>query len=79
MREKEDALNLREAQLEAEFEVREQRLEERERREAELANELKTREGALGVYVAQLQDEFDRRETEWWGKQLGKEPEAPAA
>jgi len=29
--------------------------------------------------VAQLQDEFDRRESQWWGKQLGKDTEAPAA
>jgi hypothetical protein len=28
-----------------------------------------------------MQDEFDRRESEWWAKQLGKHPEqaAPAA
>ena len=44
-----------------------------------MTEELKNREGALGVYVSQLQDEFDRRESQWWGKQLGKDTEAPAA
>jgi hypothetical protein len=29
--------------------------------------------------VEQMQGEFDRRESEWWEKQLGKQPQAPAA
>jgi hypothetical protein len=29
--------------------------------------------------VEQMQGEFDRRESEWWAKQLGKQPQAPAA
>ena len=56
--------------------MREQRLEAREKEGAELAEQLKNREGALSVYVAQLQDEFDRRESDWWQKQLGKQPAA---
>ena len=59
--------------------VREQRLEAREKEGTELAEQLKSREGALSVYVAQLQEEFDRRESDWWAKQLGKEPQIPAA
>ena len=64
-------MNLREAQLEAEFEVREQRLEQREKAGAELEAHLSTRESDLSMYVAQLQENFDRREAEWWSKQLG--------
>ena len=28
-----------------------------------------------GTYVAQVQDDFGRRESEWWGRQLGQELE----
>jgi len=28
------------------------------------------------VYVTQVQSEFDRREADWWSKQLGKPLEA---
>jgi hypothetical protein len=32
------------------------------------------------MYVSQLQDNFDRRESEWWSKQLGKDAgQQPAA
>jgi hypothetical protein len=73
-------LNLREAQLEAEFEVREQRLEQREKAGAELEATLSTRESDLSMYVAQLQENFDRRESEWWTKQLGNNAgQSPAA
>jgi hypothetical protein len=57
--------------------VREQRLEQREKAGAELEASLSSRESDLSVYIAQLQENFDRRESEWWSKQLGND--APAA
>jgi adenylate cyclase class IV len=80
LEERDAALNLREAQMEAELEVREQRLEQREKAGAELEAALSTRESDLSMYVSQLQDNFDRRESEWWSKQLGKDAgQQPAA
>jgi multidrug efflux pump subunit AcrA (membrane-fusion protein) len=79
LEEREAALNLREAQLEAEFEVREQRLEQREKAGAELEAQLSSRESDLSIYVAQLQENFDRREAEWWSKQLGGNAQQPPA
>ena len=38
---------------------------------------LSTRESDLSMYVAQLQENFDRRESEWWTKQLGAMPANP--
>jgi hypothetical protein len=57
------------------------KLEERERIAAELQEEMTSRDRQLKSAVEQMQDEFDRREAEWWAKQLGKQPEraAPAA
>jgi hypothetical protein len=31
------------------------------------------------MYIAQLQENFDRREDEWWAKQLGNRQQPPAA
>jgi hypothetical protein len=31
------------------------------------------------MYVAQLQENFDRREAEWWSKQLGGNAQQPPA
>jgi hypothetical protein len=31
------------------------------------------------MYVAQLQENFDRREAEWWSKQLGGSASQPPA
>jgi len=31
------------------------------------------------MYVAQLQENFDRRESEWWSKQLGTDTRQPPA
>ena len=60
----------------AEFEIREMKLEEREERTEQLHDEIKTRDAQLAAQVAQLQDEFERRESEWWAKQLGNAPAA---
>ena len=55
------------------------RLEERENAHAELQEQLTQRAAQLAAAVEQLQEEFDRRESEWWAKQPGREPQAPAA
>ena len=55
------------------------RLEQREKAGAELEAQLSTRESDLSMYVAQLQENFDRREAEWWSKQLGGSASQPPA
>ena len=69
--EQERELLLREARLEADHDIREEKLEKREAAVAEREEKLRRREGDLGAYVAQVQDDFDRRDAEWWAKQLG--------
>jgi hypothetical protein len=77
--EQERELLLREARLEADHDIREQKLEKREAAVAEREEKLRRREGDLGAYVAQVQDDFDRRDAEWWAKQLGDKPLQAAA
>ena len=38
---------------------------------SEREEKLSRREGDLSTYVSQAQDELERREQEWWAKQLG--------
>ena len=76
--EKEHEVNRREASLIAEHEIREQRLEDRERAGAERDERLSKRETHLQTYVGQLQTQF-ANEDDWWAKQLGTYEEAPAA
>ena len=54
--------------------IREDKLDKREAAVAEREEKLRRREGDLGAYVAQVQDDFDRRDAEWWAKQLGDKP-----
>jgi hypothetical protein len=63
---------LREARLEADHDIREQKLEAREANVADREEKLRRREGDLSSFVAQVQDDFDRRDSEWWAKQLGE-------
>jgi hypothetical protein len=65
-------LLLREARMEADHDIREEKLERREAIVASREEKLSLREGDLGTYVAQVQDDFGRRESEWWGRQLGQ-------
>ena len=46
---------------------------------AELEERLGKQETELAAYVAQAQTELQRRESEWWQKQLGSDAEVPAA
>ena len=72
-------LDLREAQLTADVEIRTDKLEEREQTLAELEERLATQERELAAYVAKAQTEIQRRESEWWKQQLGEDAEVSAA
>jgi exonuclease VII large subunit len=76
--EKELALDRREASMIAEHEIREQRLEDREREGHDREERLSQRETHLQTYVGQLQNGF-ANEGEWWSKQLGTEDKISAA
>jgi hypothetical protein len=54
-------------------EIRTDKLEEREHALAELEARLANQERELAAYVAKAQTEIQRRESEWWQKQLGSE------
>ena len=60
------------ATLEADSELREIKLEQREKTVGELELRLGKKESDLAEYVGQLQTQMDQRESDWWGKQLGK-------
>lgn len=67
LNDREEQLEVREAEFESDVELREDRLE-RERSELEdLEQRLRRKETELLVYVAQLQEEFVRREDAGWG------------
>ena len=70
---REHELDLREAQLTADVEIRTDKLEEREQALADLEERLANQERELAAYVAKAQTEIQRRESEWWQKQLGSE------
>jgi uncharacterized coiled-coil protein SlyX len=59
--------------------IRGDKLDEREESLAELEERLAKQERELGAYVANAQTEIQRRESEWWQKQLGAEEEISAA
>ena len=67
LEERERELLLREARLDADTDIREEKLEKREAEVAAREAKLSRREGDLGQYVAQVQDD-------WWAKQLGQKP-----
>ena len=77
--EREADLEIREASLDADVEIRSDKLEERETALAELEVRLSNQERELAAYVAKAQTELGRRESEWWQKQLGNDAELPAA
>ncbi len=76
---REGEIELREAGLEADVEIRTDKLEQREQVLAALEERLRKQEAELATYVAQAQSEIQRRESEWWQKQLGTDAEVPAA
>jgi uncharacterized protein (DUF3084 family) len=68
-----------EARTEADLELRDEKIEKREREVAEREQRLGQRQNDLAAYVGELQDKLDERETDWWRKQLGAEPESLSA
>ena len=64
-----------EARSEADLEIREDKLELREEKVSELEKRLAKKEQDLAAYVGQLQDRLDKREVDWWTKQLGHPPQ----
>jgi chromosome segregation ATPase len=78
--EREDEVEQREARYETDFDIRLEKLEAREQAVAELEEKLGAKENQLANYVAQAQGALQRRESEWWDKQLGSDdPEADVA
>src|SRR6185436_11646456 len=73
--EREDDLHRREARYETDYDIRLDKLEAREQALAELEEKLGTKENQLAAYVAQAQGALQRRESEWWNKQLGRDEE----
>ena len=69
---REEELERREARYETDYEIRLEKLEMREKALAELEEKLGSKETQLAAYVAQAQGALQRRESEWWDKQLGQ-------
>jgi exonuclease VII large subunit len=64
--EREDALQTREAEFEADVELREQRIERWRTELMELEQRLDRKETELTLYVGELQGELAKREPGWW-------------
>ena len=71
--EREEEVERKEARYETDFEIRLEKLEGREKAVAELEEKLGAKENQLAAYVAQAQGALQRRESEWWDKQLGRD------
>ena len=76
--EREEVLDQREARYETDFEIRLDKLEAREQAVAELEEKLGVKEDQLATYVAQAQGALQRRESEWWNKQIGSDDDFDA-
>jgi chromosome segregation ATPase len=76
--EREEVLDQREARYETDFEIRLEKLETREQAVAELEEKLGAKEDQLATYVAQAQGALQRRESEWWNKQIGSDDDIDA-
>jgi hypothetical protein len=64
--EREGRLDTREAEFEADVELREQRMERWRAELTELEQRLERKESELVLYVGELQGELSRREVGWW-------------
>jgi multidrug resistance efflux pump len=69
-------IEAREARVQADLEIREDKLERREHELSTLEDKLGQKESELAQYVAQVQGELKRREEGWWDKVTGGD--APA-
>ena len=59
--------------LEADIDIRTDKVEARETQLAQLEAHLTQKESELATYVGRAQTELQRREEAWWSKQLGRE------
>jgi hypothetical protein len=65
---------MREARVEADADIREDRLDDIARDLAAREQRIARREHDLAGYVGELQEKFRERDAEWWTKQLGHAP-----
>ena len=73
--ERESTVALREAQIEADVDIRLEKLEQKEHFLADLETRLDRKERDLAVYVGNLQAQgrvLTPDDSDWWAKQLGK-------
>ena len=75
---REGEVETKEARLEADIEIREDKLERREQELVALQERLGQKETELAAYVAQVQTQLKQREDEWWQKVTGGDPGAVA-
>ena len=73
---REGEVETKEARLEADIEIREDKLERREQELIALQERLGQKETELAAYVAQVQTQLKQREDEWWQKVTGGDPDA---
>ena len=71
--EREGEVDQREAALQADVDLRTDKIEARETALAELEAHLTQKESELATYVGKAQTELQRREAVWWDKQLGRD------
>jgi Skp family chaperone for outer membrane proteins len=76
---REGEVETKEARLEADVDIREDKLERREKELIALQERLGQKETELAAYVAQVQTQLKQREDEWWQKVTGGDPDAVAA
>ena len=69
---REAEIEIRWARAEADSELREVKLEQREKIVGDLELRLGKRESDLAQYVGELQIQMEERESDWWEKQLGR-------
>ena len=72
MDDREAEIEIRWARAEADSELREVKLEQREKIVSDLELRLAKRETDLAQYVGELQIQMEERESDWWEKQLGR-------
>jgi len=69
----------REASVEADTDIREDKLERREQELATLEEKLANKEAELATYVQQIQSQLKDREQGWWNKVTGDSAPEEAA
>jgi chromosome segregation ATPase len=75
--ERETELEQKLASLEADWELKADKLDRREHALEELERRLDKKESQVAAYVGQVQAKLDKGDAEWWDKQLGSGPKGP--